>query len=131
MGAKNVLDRLPGDFLLAVQKVAVEPLVELLAALDGERVRYGLAREVAEDPRCRVQPEYRRQRACSRMRYEEVRNCEKAREEWERTEHREDPHAEIIEHAKLLHVALLELLFRKREKLDIARNLCGIHDGDA
>lgn len=131
MQTGNVLDCLAGDFLLAMQEVAVEPLVEFLAAFDGERVRYGLSREVAEDPRRRVQPEYRRQRACSRMRCEEVRSCEKAREEWERTEHREDPHAEVVKHAKLLHVALLELLFRKREKLDVAWNLRGIHDGNA
>ena len=48
----------------------------------------------------------------------------------ERTEHREDPHAEIVEHAKLLHVALLELLLGEREKLDLAWHFGGIHDGD-
>lgn len=54
-------------------KVAVQSLVELLAALDRERVRYGLACEVTEDPRRRVQPEYRREGACPRISRQKVR----------------------------------------------------------
>lgn len=54
---RGALDSPSSDLLLAVEKVAVEPLVELPPTLDRERVRDWLPREVAEDPRGRVQPE--------------------------------------------------------------------------
>lgn len=49
----------------------------------------------------------------------------------ERTEHGQNPHAEVVEHTEFLHVALLELLFGERQKLDVPGDLSGVHDGDA
>ena len=59
-GEWYVLDLVPEEFLLSLLQVAREAFVELLAALDGERVRDRLSRELAEDVGSDVQPENRR-----------------------------------------------------------------------
>ena len=59
-GGWYVLDLVAQEFLLALLQVAREAFVELLAALDGERVRDRLACELAEDVGSDVQPEDRR-----------------------------------------------------------------------
>ena len=61
----DALYLVPEELLLALVEVAVQPLVELLPSLDGERVRDRLPRELADDVRRDVQPEDRRERPCA------------------------------------------------------------------
>lgn len=62
-GGWYALDLVSKELLLTLVQVAVEPLVELLAALDGEWVVDGLACEFAQDVCCDVEAEYSRKGA--------------------------------------------------------------------